>query len=393
MSDADLAPAPDGGDLELMIQCRLDRATSHGKKHRVVIRSDWTVSTPHDLAAERVAAAFGGYTSCIELIDRTIPVFRKMLPVLSRQQHLALRRDASDGWRLPLDQQAAQCCRGHRFATIATAASHARSAAHIARVNDVSQWQLAALMSGASAAWGSWEHDPPSSPAIDRMVRESEGVAELWRAGVHPREVPSLAAAASAVGGPLPAAYYLGMVYAATDPLWLAEVVPSRPDADTAAWLAWIDLPPDRAEPAVWGGWLRIGLSRAEAQFAAEARLPSERIADIAMTIGWSELKTARCVVGWAKVGCFPTLAQFQALAHSGAESVEPSRTAIDTLVAEVDADSELSSIARPTVDRTQLAVMLAVLGTRHAVRNTIRTGGAVFEELVGYQRLREGLQ
>ncbi|MES2171081.1 MAG: hypothetical protein V4479_10250, partial [Actinomycetota bacterium] len=151
------APTPDGGPLRFSIQCRNSRNSSSGKRHVVTIDPDWTVTTPHDLEAERIAAAFGGYTSCLDLVDRTIPAFRQALPLLSRRARLALREDARDGWRLPLEEQVEQCCRGHRFTTIASAVSHARSSAHLAGRYGVTRWQLTAVMSGAATAWGAWE--------------------------------------------------------------------------------------------------------------------------------------------------------------------------------------------------------------------------------------------
>ena len=59
----DIAPGPDGAPLTLEIECRTSPRARKGALHEVTIEPDWAVSTPHDIAAERVAAAFGGYTS------------------------------------------------------------------------------------------------------------------------------------------------------------------------------------------------------------------------------------------------------------------------------------------------------------------------------------------
>lgn len=69
----DLAPRPDGGPLTIVVECRTSPRARTGALHEVAIQPDWTLSTPHDVEAERVAAAFGGYTSCLTLIDETIP--------------------------------------------------------------------------------------------------------------------------------------------------------------------------------------------------------------------------------------------------------------------------------------------------------------------------------
>ncbi|MES2170432.1 MAG: hypothetical protein V4479_06880, partial [Actinomycetota bacterium] len=88
----------------------------------------------------------------------------------------------------------------------------------------------------------------------------------------------SFAAAASVVHDALPIAYYLGMAYTGADPLWMKEVLPFRPDPDTAAWLAWLDAPASIAPPAGWGGWLHLGLSRADVLLAVGSKLPIERM-------------------------------------------------------------------------------------------------------------------
>lgn len=77
-----IGPGPGGGPLTLMLECRLSPTAVTGERHPVTIHADWRVETPHDLEAERVAAAFGGYTSCLELVDRTLPAFRTSLRML-----------------------------------------------------------------------------------------------------------------------------------------------------------------------------------------------------------------------------------------------------------------------------------------------------------------------
>ena len=48
-------------------------STAPGRQHDVVIHSDWSASTPDDLAAERVGVALGGYLSCLDLVDHALP--------------------------------------------------------------------------------------------------------------------------------------------------------------------------------------------------------------------------------------------------------------------------------------------------------------------------------
>ena len=58
-------PAPGGRSLSTLVECRTSRSSVRGEPHRVSIAPDWSVQTPHDLDAERVGVAFGGYASCL----------------------------------------------------------------------------------------------------------------------------------------------------------------------------------------------------------------------------------------------------------------------------------------------------------------------------------------
>lgn len=367
----EIGPTPNHCPLEFQIECRLSQSASRGTKHSVTIHPDWSVTTPHDLDSERVAAAFGGYTSCLPLVEQTIPAFRAMLPVLSRQSRIPLWRDSWDDWLLPASWHVPSCCRGQKFTSAAAAARHVRSASHIAGAYNAPRWQVSAVMSAAEDAWGSWEENPPHGVQLDRLVREIEGVAELWRAGLRPDEVLRLAIAASVVKEPLPVSYFLGMVYGEADPDWVSEVLLHRPDADTAAWLSWLDAPDRIASSNEWGAWLRFGLPKNDVRKALEAGLRSDQVLMVSRDTGWSSRVTARNLVAWAKVGCFPTVGQFKALRHHGVEDAQPSGGAIDALVNEV---RSLNKHGVATPDRTGLAVLLVVLGTRRAVVRALVT-------------------
>lgn len=382
---AEIEPTPDSRALEFSIECRLSRTAIRGEKHLVTIHPDWSVTTPHDLESERVAAAFGGFTSCLTLVDKTIPAFRAALPVLARLTRIPLRRDKRGHWRLPLGHQVANCCSRKEFTTIDSAAGHLRSASHLARAHGVPQWQLATVMSEAESAWGSWEGDPPPTSQLDGLVRELGGVAELWQAGIHPNELRELAAAAVAVQEPLPTSYFLGMVYGTTDPDWIFETVRHRPDADTAAWLAWLDSPNNVANGLEWGAWLQLGLPRSDVQVAVEARLRADQVITMAHDTDQPISVVAKNVVAWAKADCFPTARQFEMLKRYGVNYSDPSRTAIDVLVSEVGSRGLRTAPERTAYSRTELAVMLMILGTRRAVLHAVIGGIRSTEDLDSY--------
>ena len=65
-------PEPGGAPLEVVVRCRTSPTAEDARTHPVTIHPDWSVTTPHDLDAERVGMALGGYCSCVELVDVTI---------------------------------------------------------------------------------------------------------------------------------------------------------------------------------------------------------------------------------------------------------------------------------------------------------------------------------
>lgn len=55
-------------------------------EHNVVLQPDWGVQVPHDLEAERTAAAFGGSCDCLQLVDRVVPAARRWLELQLRAE-------------------------------------------------------------------------------------------------------------------------------------------------------------------------------------------------------------------------------------------------------------------------------------------------------------------
>ena len=378
-------PAPNNAPLEISIECRLSHTSVRGASHQVTIHPDWSVTTPHDLDAERIAAALGGYTSCLELAERTVPALKAALPLLTRQMRVPLRRDARGAWRIADVSHPSGCCRSKTFFSIESAARHTRSASHFAHTFDAPQWQLASLMSAAESIWFPAVGGRSQDPEIERLVREVGGILELWHSGIRPDELPGFAAAASAVHEPLPISYFLGMAYGGIAPEWLAKVLRYRPDADTASWLAWLDLLPGELDTNEWGAWLRFGLPKKDVLMAREIGLSAENVHSLAIKCGWSLGATAQRVLIWAKVGCFPNSIQFESLARYGVEYTRPSRVAIDVLEKEVNTQVEFGPLKNGMLDRTTLAILLVILGTRPAVFAALKNGVRGVENIDSY--------
>ena len=78
-----IVPAPLGRELDLTIECTSDPYERFGTQHRVIIHPDWTVETPHDLEAERIARSFGGWSTCLAFVERVVPAYRGALEMMT----------------------------------------------------------------------------------------------------------------------------------------------------------------------------------------------------------------------------------------------------------------------------------------------------------------------
>lgn len=366
---------PDHRDLDVTVRCYASRTSREYATHPVTVHPDGSVDTPHDLDAERIATALGAYSSCLELVNDGIPRLLSTLPLIARRARVALHRDGRARWRIPRDR-ITTCCSRAAFATPADALRHLRDPWHARNSHgEPLDTLVRPLFAAAEHAWAAHR---PSPPDLTELVRESGGVRELWDAGIHPDDLPAIAAAADLAGGPLPVAYFVRMRYGRVDPQWLATVLAGRPDPDFAAWLAGQDGPvPDAAETA---GWLRHGTTTQEAFFAVTADLPSEAPDEIARATGWPSWLAARSLLAWTRAGCSPTPDEFALLARRSLEYHRPATAAIDALVAELRADAPRSTMS--TRERTELAMLLAVLGTRRDVVHYVRTGGTLADFL-----------
>ena len=359
-----VGPTPWTGDLELTIQCRTARDAMMVTRHTLVIHDDWSVTTPHDLEAERIASAFGGYASCVDLMDRVIPRLRDSLSRVARRARPALRRDKRRAWRVPT-HEIVECCRNHTFQSVQTIAEHMRSPTHLANVLGLPLWQVDEIVRQVGQAC---RPDMGATSPNARYLREQEGLEDLWRAGIHPDHVPELAAYASAVDEPLPTTYFEGVVYAGYHPEWINGVLKYRPDADTAAWLAWQTPPDILSDAREWGLWLRYGLSRRDFAFAVDELVPADTVADVIEATGWPERTAARVVIGFAKADCRPTPEQLTTIARFGMEHTIPGKATVDVAV------EDARRVGAP-INRTELSLMLTIIGNRPTLLAAIQRG------------------
>lgn len=365
---ADLAPTPDGATLTLPVLCATSSDMSGAVRHPVQIHPDWSVSTPHDLEAERVAAAFGGYLSCLHLVDAVLPVVRHTLQQHARRSPPRLRRGARGTWR-GRPSVTAGCCRP--LGTAAAAAAHlrsvehaiARSAGHPMLVADV----LDRLLSQHEAA-GSFRLNEQQVRDLRRCVRGDNGPVGVWDAGLHPDVVVAIHDHVVGPQGPaLPEALYLGVVARRPDLDWMAETVAAARDPQLAEWLAWTQTPLDTRHRDARAGWLATGVPRTWIeQLSTAGYCPgdAERLArHTRRGVGGA----SRMLLGWVRAGCRPTTDDLLELVASGVPPwYEPSRPTIERLQAGLGRLAERYTL-------TELGLLLAREGTATAADAAIR--------------------
>lgn len=203
-----ITPAP-GGPLVARVRCCTARAGGKVASHEVRIAADWSVSTPHNIALERVAAAMGGYLSCVDLVDAEVPALQELAQLRARRVVPPISRNGAGRWTL--DTLAADCtCDASGFVSAAEAAEHARDPLHVGRLRGVVPRVLQQLLAQIEQAYGTAFYLPPDPPQVHGVVRERDGLAELWDAGIHPVLVRHLHDALWPHGPALPVMFYLG---------------------------------------------------------------------------------------------------------------------------------------------------------------------------------------
>ncbi|WP_146843596.1 hypothetical protein, partial [Cellulomonas composti] len=185
---------PGGSPVTFEVACRTSRRGRSTRRHPVTIAPDWSVTTPHDLELERVAAALGGYLFCLELVDRYVPALRELW--LRRRRVVApeVRRAGPAAWVVTAPVTGCSC--GARtFRTPALAAEHVRGAPHWALTQDVHAATLQTVAEAFAAAAGPVRRAAEAARAAGRQELEW-----LWDAGVHPARVAEIHAGLGASG-------------------------------------------------------------------------------------------------------------------------------------------------------------------------------------------------
>ena len=372
-----LGPAPDGASLTVPVTCRT-RPGAGGRTHDVTIGPDWSMSTPHDLDAERVGVALGGYLSCLELVDHTVPALRDLLQLVARRVLPPLSRNHVGRW--VVDQPTNGCsCGTQSYATPYEAAEHVRTAAHLARRYGADPRLLQRLLAASTDAHGGFQMCPPPGWVALGSVREPRGIDVLWGAGVPPELVLEVQDRVLPRGGPLPTAAYLGAAFRCDDLEWLASTVRQSPDdagdPDTVVWAAWAYGNEDRAHPHARGDWLAVGVPRSAVDVLVEGGIGVQEAEELAERTGRSLQRAALVLAAWERAGCRPGPGDIAALDVLGiGDSYQPSGAAVESLH---QATRRLP--VAPT--RTQVAVLLGLAGNRADALALAKQGAVTTEQ------------
>lgn len=354
--------------LTFEVECLTSRTARRGPRHPVTLQPDGVLETPHDLAAERVAAALGGFCSCLELVEAAPRVLGDAVGLLTRRVRPALRRRADGRWSL---RRTSECGCPVSFRSAADAATHARAARHLAARHGTHERLVRGILEGLGQVLPG---AAPDTGELAARIRESGGSARLWAAGLHPDDALAWSRLAAVVTEPLPVFFYLGLAYGGPDHAFVREALPGRPDGDTAAWLAW--LPADVGRGPACRALLAAGLPRNDVLALLSAGVEGDRLTALGEQSGLPTEVVARQLAAWARADCWPEGGHLRILERHGLAAHRPSAALLDRLVADTAA-----LVATPS--RTELGVMTALVGGRAGVLEALDRGMRSAADLV----------
>lgn len=364
-------PAPHGRDLDITIECTADPDKRFGTPHRVVIRPDWTVETPHDLDAERIARAFGGWSTCLQFAERVVPAFRRALHVmlepglLTSEAPWASPTSGNGGPEAPssaldtptLREAVRQEIKPDR---ILSTASSTLTASPRARGRERDLYSI--LFARGGRAW--------ATTGDTRQIDGGEsGFVELWSQGLFPVHVNEVARALPRRAWPLAPEFYARVCFGAVDLDWLIRVVQCFPERECADWAV--------AQGAAWSStrvadvWrmAELGLSTRDAIGALERRVPIDALVDLAGRPGVGGPTAARWLTLWAQLGVTPTTAHYRLLEERRVLLKRPAEWMLDSTA------RALRRFGSTAPERTELAVMLALTPDPGAIEDALRRG------------------
>jgi hypothetical protein len=230
--------------LVIKVPCRTSAEPGAlATSHLITLEADGVVTTPHGLDTERIAAALGGYLSCLDLVDKAVPAFHDWVARhLRHHPRPIVTNDHGVTWSPEVSRP---CCRWNGYVKPVDAARHARESVHVAALHDADQHQLRALIKGASI---------PDLPEPHGQIE-----ARLWDCGIDPARAAAMREQLPDGFRP-PMEFYLAAIATDVDLEWVGRTLAqTHPEPQLATWLAWTYADDDRRDPALRARWLQLG--------------------------------------------------------------------------------------------------------------------------------------
>lgn len=296
------------------------------------------MDTGHDLEAERVGAAFGGFLSCIDLVDKVVPALERGIALRARALPPAIRRDQY-GWIATEDAPGCHCTKprtrtARSLRDAGAAAAHVRSVRHLAHVYGADEVQLDRLMDLVAQQNPLFERIP-AHPEAASLVVEEYGLTELWDAGISPETVVQVHHQLWPDQGAVPARLYLSFgTY---------------------------------VEAAVWAPWRGHGLPMLDIEQLLESEYQVEDVVRLAQATSRTPRQIGTLLASWSRAGC--SLGDDELRTILGLDQTlwsVPSRQAVDRVQAEV-------FLSRAT--RSEVGLVLAVARSPIQAVRAIRAG------------------
>ncbi len=363
---AELTPSPDG-PLQLTVTCHADRSRRRGARHPITLHEDWSITTPHDLDAERVAVALGGYLSCGERGDPSVPGGQARGRRRLRIDPPPVRRAAEGRWLV--DARVPGCCADPlAWRSARRATEHLRSLSHVAAEFGTTSPSLGPVATKVLRAHGAGLQDVAPAAVEDLVGREVASrtdAEELWASGLSPVRVRAMHEAVAAEG-PLPVAFYLGVLSRRPDLDWVRDTARAVPDRADESWLAWTETPLDRADPQLRRSWLALGVTRLDVATLTVSAYGPDDVRALARLLRVSPTAAGGALASWVVAGAtpdLPSLVRVLRLCQPGALTL--ASTSVDAVLADLRSRGWDAS-------RQDAAFALAVCGTPAIARQVL---------------------
>jgi hypothetical protein len=208
------------------------------------------------------------------------------------------------------------------------------------------------------------------SESVDaRFIQDgAEGFLTMWQEGVFPLHIAALARSLPSSIWPLPPEFYWQAIFGGIDLGWLAGVANCFPEREFAEWAvnqnSLARMPGD-----VIGRMYELGLSSSDAINAVEQRVPIEALSVLANRPGVGGPTAARWLTIWAQLGVTPSGSHYRLLEANRVLMQRPPLWALDSTA------SAIRKFGSDAGDRTELAVMLALIPDVEVIKSAIRGG------------------